>query len=117
MDKLINSLKAFPEMLQARPIVVNPDHVVLGGNMRLKACRLAGIKSVPVYVATWGEAKDQRFIIADNLSHGEWDYDELGNTFDPVQLLEWGLTIPWEDPTEDEPKEQKPCNHCGKMIP
>ena len=117
MEKLKNSIQAFPEMLHARPIVVDPHMRVLGGNMRLKACRLLNIKEVPVYVATWDEAKQRRFIIADNLQHGEWDWDELGNNHDPLELLDWGLTIPWDEEPEDEPKEPKQCKHCEKMIP
>lgn len=117
MDKLVNSIKAFPEMLQARPIVVNPDLVVLGGNMRLKACRIAGFKEVPVFVASWADALNKRFMIVDNTQYGAWDMDELGNNWNPTELLEWGLTIPWDDPTEDEPQTAKQCKHCDKMIP
>jgi ParB-like chromosome segregation protein Spo0J len=59
-QKLVRSIQEFPEMLEARPIVVNPDMIVLGGNMRLKACKAAGLTEAPVYVASWGESKDER---------------------------------------------------------
>jgi len=70
LQKLVKSLREFPEMLEARPIVVDPDFVVLGGNMRLKAAQEAGLKEVPVYIASWEEAKHKEFIIKDNLSLG-----------------------------------------------
>jgi hypothetical protein len=103
--KLVASINEFPEMLDARPIVVNPDHVVLGGNMRLRACIEAGLKEVPVYVASWEEAKQKQFIIKDNVAYGEWDWDELGNTWNPEELAEWGLDV-WQ-PEDDEGQEIK----------
>ncbi len=104
LDKLVKSLREFPEMLEARPIVVDPDFVVLGGNMRLKAAQLAGLTEVPVYVASWEEAKHKEFIIKDNLAFGEWDWDMLANEWDAAELEEWGLNV-WvseEEPTLDE---------------
>jgi DNA modification methylase len=101
LEKLVKSLREFPEMLEARPIVVDPDFVVLGGNMRLKAAQEAGLKEVPVYVASWEEAKHKEFIIKDNLAFGEWDWDMLANEWDAEELGDWGLDIPFEDePTE-----------------
>ena len=102
--KLVQSIQDFPEMLEARPIVCDPDGVVLGGNMRLKACREAGLKEVPAYVVTWEEAKQREFIIKDNVGFGEWDWDELANTWDPIQLEEWGLDVwqPEQEPPLDE---------------
>jgi DNA modification methylase len=97
----VKSLREFPEMLEARPIVVDPDFVVLGGNMRLKAAQEAGLKEVPVYIASWEEAKHKEFIIKDNLAFGEWDWDMLANEWDAEELGDWGLEIPFEDePTE-----------------
>ena len=101
LDKLVKSLREFPEMLEARPIVVDPDFVVLGGNMRLKAAQLAGLSEVPVYVATWEEAKHKEFIIKDNLAFGEWDWDLLANEWDAEELDDWGLDVPLlEEDTE-----------------
>lgn len=99
LDKLVKSLREFPEMLEARPIVVDPDFVVLGGNMRLKAAQLAGLTEVPVYVATWEEAKHKEFIIKDNLAFGEWDWDMLANEWDAEELDDWGLKV-WQ-PEDD----------------
>ena len=101
LEKLVKSLREFPEMLEARPIVVDPDFVVLGGNMRLKAAQEAGLKEVPVYIASWEEAKHKEFIIKDNLAFGEWDWDMLANEWDAEELDDWGLDVPLEDePTE-----------------
>lgn len=92
--KLVASIKEFPEMLDVRPIVVNSDMVVLGGNMRLRAAIEAGMKEVPVRVTDWSEDRQREFIIKDNLSGGEWDWDTLANEWDTTKLEEWGLDIP-----------------------
>lgn len=99
--KLVQSVKEFPEMLEARPIVCTADGVVLGGNMRLKALREAGIKDVPVYIVKWAENKQSEFLIKDNVGFGEWDWDILANEWDAAKLEEWGLDV-WQMP-EDEP--------------
>ena len=92
--KLVQSLRDFPEMANVRPIVVNQEMVVLGGNMRLKAMQEAGWKEVPVEVVDWSEEKQREFIIKDNVGFGEWDWDELANTWDAEELNEWGLDTP-----------------------
>jgi hypothetical protein len=94
-QKLVTSIKEFPEMLEARPIVVNPDMIVLGGNMRLKAAKAAGLTEAPVYVATWEESKAKEFIVKDNVGFGEWDWDILANEWDATELDEWGLDV-WQ---------------------
>ena len=92
--KLVQSLKDLPEMAEVRPVVVNTDMVVLGGNMRLKAMREAGWKDVPIQVVDWDEDKQRQFIIKDNVSGGEWDWDMLANEWDTEELQEWGLDLP-----------------------
>lgn len=93
--KLVQSIKDFPEMLNIRPIVVNEDMVILGGNMRYKACLEAGLKEVPIIKVDGLSAEKQReFIIKDNVSGGEWDWDMLANEWDNLELEEWGLDIP-----------------------
>lgn len=94
LKKLVESLKQFPEMLEARPIVVDKDGVVLGGNMRLKAAQMAGLTEVPVFVREWDPDKDEQFVIKDNVAFGEWDWDMLANTFDEDELNTWGLDVP-----------------------
>ena len=92
--KLLNSINEFPQMLELRPIVVNDDYVVLGGNMRLKACKEAGMKEVYIIKASELTAKQQReFIIKDNVGFGEWDWDMLANEWDNELLNEWGLDV------------------------
>jgi ParB-like chromosome segregation protein Spo0J len=102
--KLTQSIKDFPQMLEIRPIVVNDDMVVLGGNMRLKACKEAGLKEVPVIkVNDLTEEQQREFIIKDNVGFGEWDWDLLANDWEIELLKDWGLDIPIED--DDEEKE------------
>ena len=92
--KLVQSIKDFPEMLEIRPIVVNSDMVVLGGNMRLKACKEAGLKEVPIIIAdNLSEEQQREFLIKDNVSGGEWDFEMLANEWDVEQLEDWGLDI------------------------
>lgn len=98
--KLVESIKNFPEMLSLRPIVVNDNMVVLGGNMRLKACKEAGLKEVPIIKASeLTDEQQKEFIIKDNLGFGEWDWDQLANEWDVEQLTEWGLDV-WKAPAE-----------------
>jgi len=93
--KLVNSIKEFPEMLKIRPIVVNEDMIVLGGNMRLKACKEAGLKEVFIInAAELTEEQQREFIIKDNSGFGEWDWDMIANEWDTEQLEEWGIDIP-----------------------
>jgi hypothetical protein len=90
--KLVTSIKEFPEMLKLRPIVVNNEMVVLGGNMRLKACKEAGLKEVWILKAEeLTEAQQREFIVKDNVGFGEWDWDLLANEWDSVQLEDWGM--------------------------
>lgn len=97
LEKLVNSLRNFPQMLELRPIVIESmeNPVVLGGNMRLKALQQLGIEEVPVLTAE-ELTEDQRseFIIKDNVGFGEWDWEALANEWDPIELEEWGLDIP-----------------------
>ena len=92
--KLVQSIKDFPEMLDIRPIVVNADMIILGGNMRYKACVEAGLKEIPVIVAdNLTEEQQREFLIKDNTSGGEWDWEMLANEWDAEQLEDWGLTV------------------------
>jgi DNA modification methylase len=97
--QLVESIKSFPQMLELRPIVIDENNVVLGGNMRLKACIEAGLTDVPVKIAH-GLTQEQKkeFIIKDNVGYGEWDWDDLANNWDEQLLTEWGLDIPNFEP-------------------
>lgn len=103
--KLVKSVKEFPDMLNVRPIVVNKDMVVLGGNMRLKAIKEAGYKEVAVEIVDWNEQQQKEFIVKDNVGYGEWDWNDLANNWDAEQLQEWGLDIPGFDAIEVEAEE------------
>jgi len=93
--KLVKSIQEFPKMLEIRPVVVNADMIVLGGNMRLKACKEAGLKEVPVIFADdLTDEEQKQFIIKDNVGFGEWDWDMIANEWDAEQVEEWGLDIP-----------------------
>ena len=92
--KLVKSIQDFPDMLNVRPIVVNKDMVVLGGNMRLKAIKEAGIKEINVDIVDWNEQQQKEFIVKDNVGYGEWDWDDLANNWDALELTDWGLDIP-----------------------
>lgn len=111
--KLVKSIKEFPKMLEIRPIVVNKDMIVLGGNMRLKACKEAGLKEVPIVLADdLTEDEQKQFIIKDNVGFGEWDWEMLANEWEADLLEEWGLDVPdfsiTEEPTAEEDDYEMP---------
>jgi len=95
--QLVQSIREFPEMLKIRPIVVDENLMILGGNMRWKASQDAGLKEIWIYKAdNLSEKKKQEFIIKDNVNFGEWNWDLLGNEWDSLQLAEWGLDV-WQN--------------------
>jgi DNA modification methylase len=98
--KLVQSIKDFPEMLNIRPIVVNQDMIILGGNMRYKACKEAGLKEIPIIKTDLTEEQQREFLIKDNTSGGEWDWEVLANEWDTEQLEAWGLDLPIDFNTE-----------------
>jgi hypothetical protein len=98
--KLVKSIKEFPQMLELRPIVVNDEMVILGGNMRHKACIEAGLKEVTIVKASeLTEEQQNEFIIKDNVGFGEWDWDVLANEWDAESLEQWGLDV-WKAPVD-----------------
>lgn len=109
--KLVNSIIEFPEMLKIRPIVVNGDMMVLGGNMRLRACKEVGLVKIPVVIAdNLTEEQQREFLIKDNVGFGEWNFDDLANNWEINKLVEWGMDLPsnWGedvDETTDEDSE------------
>lgn len=95
-ERLKKSIQDFPEMLKLRPIVVDDDMVVLGGNMRLKALTDLGVKEVEIIKAKdLTEEQKAEFIIKDNVGFGEWDWDSLANEWDSELLGEWGMDV-WQ---------------------
>tara|TARA_R110000822_G_scaffold99790_5_gene224876 strand:+ start:936 stop:1472 length:537 start_codon:yes stop_codon:yes gene_type:complete len=90
--KLVKSIKEFPEMLKLRPIVVNKDGGIIGGNMRYKACKEVGLKEVYIIKAeNLSDKQIEEFIIKDNVGFGEWDWDILANGWDNEILSDWGI--------------------------
>jgi len=105
-NKLVKSIKDFPEMMQLRPIVVDENNIILGGNMRYKAAVQAGLKNVYVIQADdLSEKQKKEFVIKDNSSFGEWDWDVLANEWELNELKEWGLDLPKIYFDEDEEPE------------
>jgi hypothetical protein len=120
--QLVKSIQDFPQMLELRPIVIDENNMVLGGNMRLKACLEAGLTDVPVIHANnLSEEQKKEFIIKDNISFGEHDFDILANEWNILELDEWGLDIPAfanndiEEP-KDNAKGEKKCPNCGVSL-
>ena len=104
--KLVNSIKEFPQMLELRPIVVDENNIILGGNMRHKACIEAGLKEVYIVQAKdLTEQQKDEFIVKDNVGFGEWDWDILANEWDTDKLQDWGLDIPIFKDAENELKD------------
>ena len=120
--QLVKSIQDFPQMLELRPIVIDENNMVLGGNMRLKACLEAGLTDVPVIHANnLNEAQKKEFIIKDNISFGEHDWDALANEWNIIELDEWGLDIPaFANNDIEEPKDNakggKTCPNCGVTL-
>ena len=93
--KLVASIREFPKMLEIRPIVVNDDMIVLGGNMRLKAIKELGLTEAPVIkISDLTDDEQRQFIIKDNAGFGEWDWNMLANEWDVEDLEKWGLDLP-----------------------
>jgi len=124
--KLVNSLKEFPKMLEVRPLVVDENMVVLGGNMRLKALTEAGFKEVLVHqVLDWTDDEKNQFIIKDNSSFGSWDWEILANEWNTQKLVDWGIDLPKdtfafdEEPIEQNTQDEIPkeiCPTCGAKM-
>jgi DNA modification methylase len=109
LEKLKKSILEFPKMLELRPIIINQDYVVIGGNMRLTALMQLGYKEIPdewVKIGTLQDEEQKRFIIADNVGYGEWDWEDLSSNWNADDLLDWGLDLPETSIIEDEIAEE-----------
>ena len=98
MKALVKSITEFEKMLSLRPIIVDADGVILGGNMRYQALKQMGRTEIPdewvKQAADLTDDEKREFIIKDNVGFGEWDWDALANDWNPEQLADWGLEIP-----------------------
>ena len=109
--KLVQSIKDFPQMLEIRPIVVDENNIILGGNMRFKACIEAGLKEVFIIKANdLTEEQKHEFIVKDNVGFGEWDWDQLANEWDTDKLQDWGLDLPLDLSVEELEAEEDEFN-------
>ena len=104
-DKLVKSIEDFPKMMKLRPLVVDNNNEILGGNMRFKALQHLGYKEVP---DEWIKRADElteeekrQFIIKDNVGFGEWEWEALSTEWDADKLEEWGLELPENIPEPD----------------
>lgn len=93
-QRLLQSIKDFPEMAEIREVIVNKDMVILGGNMRFRAMKEAGWTEIPVKIVDLPEDKQREFIIKDNVSGGDWDWEQLAKEWDATEITDWGLDIP-----------------------
>ncbi len=110
---LVKSITDAPEMLDLRELIVYPrgrgKYVVIGGNMRLKACRELGYEEMPCKVLPVDTpvAKLREYARKDNIAFGDEDWDLTANEWDVEELEDWGLELPtdWykdeDDPEED----------------
>lgn len=115
--KLVKSIKDFPEMLDVRPIVVDDDMIVLGGNMRLKACKEAGLNEVPIIkFKDLSEDKKKEFIVKDNVGYGEWDWDLLNNEWDVSLLEDWGLDLEFDNLDDNDNSDEKKPTDLSNNI-
>lgn len=118
--KLVKSIKDFPDMLKVRPIVVDETMTVLGGNMRLRACLEAGLKEVYIIKASdFTDEQKKEFVIKDNSSFGEWDWDLLANEWNIDELDAWGLDLPkvyFEEDNEPEFDEDELAMNLDSYI-
>lgn len=90
---LVQSLKDFPEMSEVREVVINQDYVILGGNMRYRAMIEAGWTEIPVRIVDWSQEKQNEFILKDNITAGNWDWNVLANEWETADLDRWGLSV------------------------
>ena len=99
-EKLVNSIKDFPKMMELRPIIIDENNQILAGNMRFHAIKILGHKKFPEgwikKAQDLTEAEKQEFIVKDNVSSGEWDWDLLANEFEMQLLSDWGLSLPFD---------------------
>ena len=119
-EKLVKSINDFPKMLELRPIIIDDNFIILGGNMRFEALKELGFKEIPdewvKKASELTEDEKREFIIKDNIGFGEHDWDILANEWDQDKLIDWGLDLPigWGEELEAEednyeiPEKKKP---------
>ena len=122
--KLVKSIKDNPKLLEAKPLIIDENNVILGGNQRYRACLELGIQDVPtIQMANLTEKEKQKLLVIDNTHYGKWDMDMLANDgWEIGDLDEWGVNVDFLVPTNDEPKsidntkKGKVCPNCGVPL-
>ena len=122
--KLVKSIKDDPKLLEAKPLIINENNVILGGNQRYRACLELGIQEVPtIKMANLTEKEKQKLLVIDNTHYGKWDMDMLANDgWEIGDLDEWGVNVDFLVPTIEEPKsidntkKGKVCPNCGLSL-
>jgi hypothetical protein len=125
--KLVKSIESFPKMMELRPIIIDENNIILGGNMRYTALKQLGYKEIP---DNWIKQADKltdeekkEFIVKDNVGFGDWDYDLLANQWDEIKLEEWGMDLNFmenENNIQKENKDKKKCHFsfsiCNNLL-
>ena len=122
--KLVKSIKDDPKLLEAKPLIIDENNVILGGNQRYRACLELGIQDVPtIQMANLTEKEKQKLLVIDNTHYGKWDMDMLANDgWEIGELDEWGVNVDFLVPTNEEPKsidntkKGKVCPNCGLSL-
>ena len=123
-NKLVKSIQDDPKLLEAKPLILDENNIILGGNQRYRACIELGIQDVPVIIMTnLSDKQKKKLLVIDNTHYGSWDMDLLANNdWDLGELDEWGVNVDFLIPTIDEPKEidntksEKKCPSCGVSL-
>lgn len=122
--KLVKSIKDDPKLLEAKPLIIDENNVILGGNQRFRACLELGIQDVPIIkMPNLTEKEKQKLLVIDNTHYGEWDMDMLANEdWQLEDLSDWGVNVDFLVPTIDEPKKIDNtksgtiCPNCGVPL-
>ena len=122
--KLVKSIKDDPKLLEAKPLIIDENNIILGGNQRYRACLELGIQEVPtIKMANLTEKEKQKLLVIDNTHYGKWDMDMLANDgWEIGDLDEWGVNVDFLIPTNEEPKsidnikKGKVCPNCGLSL-
>lgn len=122
LERLKRSIVEFEKMMELRPMVVDENNVLLGGNMRFQALKALGYKEIPnewvKQVIGLTEAEKREFIIKDNLSFGNWQWEVLQDEWAADDLSGWGLDVPELAPKKGKPetKELKPFKTVHVLL-
>lgn len=112
-EALVKSIREFPDMAMVRPLIINQENIILGGNQRYMAMKELGFPTVPCQKVDWSAERQQEFLIKDNINFGEWNWDDLANDFEQQDLSDWGLDLPKMTEIEEE---QEPTIETEKIT-